>query len=73
MNFEMPNRKDKKNQSDALAEITIIEQQARVQGANDYEQSAFKLIRKQLEGGNLTPQEAILRAQAILDSKQDYH
>lgn len=74
--FSMENSNSKEtvvSYSEALARIASIEQQAQVMGANDYEPSAFNRLREELEQGSLTPTEAVRRAQAILDSKQDYH
>lgn len=59
--------------SEAMARIGIIEQQAQQMGANDYESSAFKRIREELERGERTPSEAVAAAQIVLDTKQDYH
>ncbi len=58
---------------EALAEIMFIEQQAQVMGAQDYESSAFNIIKQQLREGKITPEQAILQARQILDIKQDYH
>lgn len=59
--------------NEALAQVGLIEQRVQLMGANDYEPSAFARIRAQLDAGALTPREAIAHAQAVLDSKQDYH
>ena len=59
--------------NEALAQISSSEQQAQAMGANDYEPSAFKQIKDRLVAGELTPTEAILQAQAVLNNKQDYH
>ncbi len=57
----------------AIQEISHIEQLAQVMGANDYETSAFEQIRKEVLVGNISPQEAVKKANAILESKNDYH
>lgn len=59
--------------SEAMQQIASIEQQTQVMGANDYEPSAFVRIRERLERNEISPQQAITEAQAILDSKMDYH
>lgn len=48
------------------AEISVL-------GANDSEFSDLNNIIDQLDQQNITPQEAIQQAQAVRDSKQDYH
>ena len=73
MQFESSNTSGEQTVSKAIAQIAGIESQARVMGANDYEPNAFESIRLRLTGGDITPKEAILEAQRILESKQDYH
>lgn len=59
--------------NEAMARIAIIEQQVMGMGANDAEASLFASIRRRLLNGEISPEEAVAEAQAILDGKQDYH
>lgn len=59
--------------NEAYAQIGAIEAEAHAMGANDYEPTAFKLIREQLLSGELSPLEAVTQARGVVDSKQDYH
>ncbi len=59
--------------NEAAAQIMAIRNQTEVMGANDYEGSAFTLLQRRLEDGEVTPEEAIVEAKGILESKQDYH
>ncbi len=59
--------------AEAMNEIILMEQQAQVMGAQDYEPSAFEDIKQKLLKGTTTPREALLQARQILESKQDYH
>lgn len=59
--------------SEALAKIRFIRQNAEVMGAQDYEPSAFDVIEIGVSSGDISPDEGVQRAQAILDSKMDYH
>lgn len=59
--------------NEALGAIAMIEQQAMGMGANDYEPAAFASIKHALQSQELSPDEAVARAQGVLDSKQDYH
>ena len=44
-----------------------------VMGANDHESAAVQEILEQLDTGEITPEDAVARAQKLLDSKMDYH
>lgn len=57
---------------EAKAQIAVIEQQAMVMGANDFELGAFRNIHERLDGGRLSPEEAVKEALAILNAKMDY-
>jgi hydroxymethylpyrimidine pyrophosphatase-like HAD family hydrolase len=70
---QLPANDHKITAHQALLEILNLEQQAMVMGANDYEPHAFASIKKSLQMGNTTPEDALHTAQSILNSKQDYH
>ncbi len=59
--------------AEAMAEIMSIEQRTHAMGAQDYEPSAFNSIKQQLLEGVITPEQAVLQAWQVLNSKQDYH
>ena len=58
---------------DAMAQIAIIEQSERVKGAIDSEPADFTRLRNELESGEISPEEAIMRARGISEGRMDYH
>ena len=61
------------NQTEAFATVSAIMQAVNAMGANDYEMKALERILIELQRGDVTPWEAIVQAERIKDSKQDYH
>ena len=62
--------------NEAFAAIASIEAQVHAMGANDSELSSggdIAQIKLKLEKGELTPEDAIARAEGVRDSKQAYH
>lgn len=58
---------------EALRAIEVIEQQVFQTGRVDSEPNQFQLIRELLENENITPREAIVRANSIWETRQDYN
>ena len=58
---------------EALAQILMMEQAEQQKGAFDSEKDAFTDIRNRLMKGEITPAEAMRQAQAIGESRYDYH
>ncbi len=54
-------------------EIEIIRQQIAVMGANDYEFDELDNIKKLWQKKEISGKEAVARARAVLNNKQDYH
>ena len=59
--------------SDALVKIKVLEQQVQQEGNVDSEISLFEEIMRKLLSNELTPNEAIIQAQNIIDRRQNYH
>ena len=59
--------------NEAIGEIHRLEQQVQATEPVDSERNAFSLIRSDLINGKLTPNEAVAKAQAVVDSMQSYH
>ena len=59
--------------NDALIAIASIEAQIHAMGANDSEHGDLAQIRARLEAGELSPGEAIIRAEGARDGKQSDH
>lgn len=76
MSFEAINQNGGSKMNEAMAALAAIEAQVHVMGANDSEISEsgdLAQVRAKLTNGELTPEEAIARAEDIRDSKQAYH
>lgn len=76
MSFESFNQRGQNEMNEAMAALAAIEAQVHVMGANDSETSEsgdLAQVRAKLTNGELTPEEAIARAEGIRDSKQAYH
>ena len=76
MSFEAINQNGGNKMNEAMAALAAIEAQVHVMGANDSEISEsgdLAQVRVKLTNGELTPEEAIARAEDIRDSKQAYH
>ena len=58
---------------DVEAQIFEIINQANIMGANDTEIPELRDLIDSLHKNTITPEKALARAQAILNSKQDYH
>ena len=58
---------------DALVELSALDAQLRVTGAVDSEPEALAQLRRGLLAGTIAPEEAILRARALLDARSEYH
>lgn len=59
--------------NDALLELAGIESQLHPTGAVDYEPAALMTIRRRLEKGEISPEEAIQSARLVIHGRQDYH
>ena len=55
------------------AKIGLVRQQCAQMGANDYELPELDRILESWRNKEISDQEALAKAQQILDSKQDYH
>ena len=66
-------RKVELTRSAAMAQIAAIEQCERVKGAIDSEPADFTRLRTELEAGEISPEEAIMRARGISEGRMDYH
>lgn len=76
MGFESIRPQGKSEMNGAMSALAAIEAQVRVMGANDSEISEsgdLAQVRSKLLNGEITPEEAVLRAESIRDSKQAYH
>ena len=73
MSYERPEAKKILDKNQAFAQIAEIEARVMLLGANDSEHAEFENIRKALESGRLTSEEAVEMAQAIWNRKQAYH
>lgn len=76
MSFESFRQRGNDEMNEAMAALSAIEAQVHVMGANDSEISEsgdLAQVRQLLIEGELTPEEAIGRAEIIRDSKQAYH
>lgn len=69
----MENFEHKPDVSQALLRIAEIKNMIGVMGANSNEFSDLAKIEVDLQKSVLKPEDAISRANLILDSKQDYH
>lgn len=70
MNFE---GKPLMNKNHAYATIEAVRAEIGVMGRNDSEFSTLDAIKRQLEDGQITPDDAIAQAKAIPENKQDYN
>lgn len=57
--------------SDPQGELQHLWQMAHTMGNNDYEGPAIERIIQDMKAGKISPQEALSRATAIIDSKND--
>lgn len=61
------------NITNAIVHIQAKMQECSVMGANDYEMPALERLIQQVQTKRISPWEAIMQADGIRDSKQDYH
>jgi len=69
----MDNNELEKPKQDPRSIIEAIRQEISVMGANDSEFSQLDAIINTLNSGTIDDEEAIKRAYAVRDNKQDYH
>lgn len=62
-----------KSPTEYITAIEGIRQQIYMLGANDVEFSQLNVILDSFKKGEISGDEAIIKAQTILNSKQDYH
>jgi hypothetical protein len=75
-NMEFPDKKIFTPEIDMNQAITVIEEAKRVcssMGGNDSEMPDLLRLQQDLLSGNITPEDASKKAQAIIGQKQDYH
>lgn len=58
---------------DALAGLSIMDAQLQALGAVDSEREQIASLRERLLSGDLSPEIATAKAQAILDARSEYH
>lgn len=73
MEFKEPMPGEPYTIESARRKISILDQQMNTMGAQDAEPGIIKDILSRLEAGEISPDEAVQKAQGTLDSKQDYH
>jgi hypothetical protein len=73
MCMEQEPKNNQPNFSDAMMRVQAILGEVSVMGANDSEFEGFRTILAELQAGVITPTEAIAQAEAIKNSKMDYH
>ena len=56
---------------EAMSTVAGIEAQVMVMGNNDHESGTFRTIKRDLESGRLSPEEAVTQARAVMESKDE--
>ena len=70
---ELLEESEKITQKEARERVSMVLQDVAAMGANDSEFFEISQILKNLEEGNITPEQAVQEAEQIKSSKQDYH
>ena len=70
---EILEEREKITQKEARERVNMVLQEISVMGANNSEFFEISQILKNLEEGNIDPEQAVQEAEQIKSSKQDYH
>lgn len=73
MGFESKNGEALPSYGEAMAYVQAKMAETMQMGANDSEMNSFHIIIEKLQDRELTPVDAMRQADAIKNSKQDYH
>lgn len=60
-------------QSEALMQISALESEINVMGANDSEMHDLSIIKEGIASGQVAPEAGVRQAEGLRASKQDYH
>ena len=58
---------------EAMSEIHALEDETQKMGAQSDEHDNFEQLRAALHRGDITPEEAVVKARILREGKQDYH
>jgi hypothetical protein len=76
MSIERPasgSEKGRMDLNEALAEIGVLRQRAMQEGAVDAENDFFSQLIIDARNGKVSPEEAVEKARALAESRQNYH